>query len=378
MSSWRAAATAALMVVGVTFGSGIDAGQRAVRIGVQLPLSGERAAVGRTIKSGVEMAVEAVNREGGVGGVPVEVIYEDDQDTEQGAREAVKKLVQDHRVVAVIGELFSRYVMASREIVEQAGVPYLTGGTSPRTTEQTRWIFRVGASDAVLADLLARYAVGDLKLNKLAILHDQTGIHNARAEMVVKVLKERYGIEPVVRAGWKPGDRDFTPQLSQIKAHPVQAILALGETGEAGPFLRQVKALGLHARVIAHRDFGATQALEEAGGAAEGVVIVTEYIPALQGPERQAWARAYQERYGIEGNVISAQYYDAVLLLAEAAKRGGVSREGVRLGLEELKGFRGVMADYTFDAKRNGVHRLYVAEITPGKPTLVTILEESL
>jgi ABC-type branched-subunit amino acid transport system substrate-binding protein len=139
--------------------------------------------------------------------------------------------------------------MASRDIVEQAGVPYLTGGTSPRTTEQTRWIFRVGASDALLADLLAQYVVEDLKLNKLAILHDQTGIHNARAEMVVKVLKERYGIEPVVRAGWKPGDRDFTPQLSQIEAHPVQAILALGETGEAGPFLRQVKALGLQTSV---------------------------------------------------------------------------------------------------------------------------------
>jgi branched-chain amino acid transport system substrate-binding protein len=367
-----------LIAVGATFGSGIEAGQKAMKIGVQLPLSGDRAAVGRAIKSGVEMAVEAVNREGGVGGVPVEVIYEDDQDTEQGARDALGKLVQDHRVVAVVGELFSRYVIACRDIVEQAGVPYLTGGTSPRTTEQTRWIFRVGASDAVLADLLARYAVGDLKLNKLALLHDQTGIHNARAEMVAKVLKERYGVEPVVRAGWKPGDRDFTPQLSQLKADPVQAILALGETGEGGPFLRQVKARGLHARVIAHRDFGTRQALEEAGGAAEGVVIVTEYIPALQGPERQAWARAYQERYGIEGNVISAQYYDAVLLLAEAAKRGGVSREGVRLGLEQLKAFRGVMADYTFDAKRNGVHRFYVAEITAGKPTLVTILEESL
>ena len=378
MNSWRAAAAAALMVVGVTFGNGIEAGQRAMRIGVQLPLSGERAAVGRAIKSGVEMAVEAVNREGGVGGVPVEVIYEDDQDTEQGAREALKKLVQDHRVVAVVGELFSRYVIACRDIVEQAGVPYLTGGTSPRTTEQTRWIFRVGASDAVLADLLARYAVGDLKLNKLAILHDQTGIHNARAEMVVKVLKERYGIEPVVRAGWKPGDRDFTAQLSQVKADRVQAILALGETGEGGPFLRQVKARGLHARVIAHRDFGTKQALEEAGSAAEGVVIVTEYIPALQGPERQAWARAYQERYGTEANVISAQYYDAVLLLAEAAKRAGANRERVRLGLEQLKGFRGVMADYTFDAKRNGVHRLYVTEITAGKPTLVTILEEGL
>jgi branched-chain amino acid transport system substrate-binding protein len=365
-----------LIAVGATFGGQIQAEQKAMKIGVQLPLSGERAAVGRVIKSGVAMAIEAVNRQGGVGGLPVEVIYEDDRDTEQGAREALGTLVRDHQVVAVVGELFSRYVIACRDIVEQAGIPYLTGGTSPKATEQTRWVFRVGASDSLLAELLARYAVEDLKFRKLAILHDRTGIHNARAELVAKVLRERYGIEPLVRAGWKPGDRDFTLQLAQVKAHPVQAILALGETGEGGPFLRQVKSLGLQTQVIAHRDFGVKRALEEAGGAAEGAVIVTEYIPALQAREQQVWARAYQERHGTEANVISAQYYDAVLLLAEAAKRGGPSREGVRVGLEQVKAFRGAMADYTFDAKRNGVHRFYVVKNTGGKPTLVTILEE--
>lgn len=100
MRRGRCAAVGLLIAVGAAFGSGIEAGQRAMRIGVQLPLGGERAAVGRTIKGSVEMAVEAVNQEGGVGGVPVEVIYEDDRDTEQGAREALGKLVQDHRAVA--------------------------------------------------------------------------------------------------------------------------------------------------------------------------------------------------------------------------------------------------------------------------------------
>jgi branched-chain amino acid transport system substrate-binding protein len=121
-----------------------------------------------------------------------------------------------------------------------------------------------------------------------------------------------------------------------------------------------------------------TRALEEAGGAAEGVLIVTEYMPALQGAEGQAWAKAYQDRHGVEANVISAQYYDAVLLLMEAAKKGGATREGVKLGLERLHGFPGVMADYTFDAKRNGVHRFYVVKITGGKPTLAAVLEEGL
>lgn len=375
----RGARIAVVTVVGVlvaAFGADAQGGQKAIRVGVQLPLSGERAPVGRTIKNGIAMAAEAVNRDGGVEGTPLEVIYEDDQDTEQGAVEALRRLTRDHRVVAVIGELFSRYVMASQELVEQERIPYLTGGTSPRTTEQTRWIFRVGASDALLADLLTRFAVERLKLRRLALLHDRTGIHNARAELVVKVLQEKYRIAPLVRAAWKPGDRDFSSQIGQVMANHVEAILVLGETAEGGSFLRQVKALGVEARVIAHRDFGAKRVLEEAGEAAEGAMIVTEYIPELQGPERQAWARSYQERYGTEANVIAAQYYDALLLLVEAVKRGGPSREGVQVGLQHLKGFRGVMADYTFDENRNGVHRFYVVRITGNKPALAAVLEE--
>ena len=360
----------------MVFGARLRAEQKSIKIGVQAPLSGERAPIGRIIKNSVEMAVEDLNKKGGINGVSLEVVYEDDQDTEQGAIEAIKKLVQDPQVVAVIGELFSRFVMASKDLVEQQGIPYLTGGTSPRTTENAKWIFRVGASDSLLTNLIARYVVEDLKLKNLAVLHDSTGIHNTRAEMVVKILQEKYGIIPLVRESWKPGDKDFKPQLEKVKSSPVQAIIALGETAEGGPFLKQVKALGIQVPIVAHRDFGVKKVLEEAGEAANGVLIVTEYIPALQEPERQAWTVDYQKRYGIEPNVIAAQYFDAVLLLAEAAKKGGAGREGIKTGLKQLKGFQGVMADYTFDEKNNGVHRFYVARIEGGKPTLVTMLEE--
>lgn len=357
-------------------GTRLWAEQKSIKIGVQAPLSGERAPIGRIIKNSVEMAVEDLNKKGGINGLSIEVVYEDDQDTESGAVEAIKKLIQDPQVVAVIGELFSRFVMASKDLVEQQGIPYLTGGTSPRTTENAKWIFRVGASDALLANLMARYVVEDLKLKNLAVLHDSTGIHNARAEMVVKILQEKYGITPLVRESWKPGDKDFKPQLEKVKSNPVQGIMALGETAEGGPFLKQVKALGIQVPIIAHRDFGVKKVLEEAGEAANGVLIVTEYLPALQEPERQAWTVEYQKRYGVEPNVIAAQYFDAVLLLAEAAKKGGANREGIKTGLKQLKGFPGVMADYTFDEKNNGVHRFYVARIEGGKPTLVTVLEE--
>ena len=73
--------------------------------------------------------------------------------------------------------------------------------------------------------------------------------------------------------------------------------------------------------------------------------------------------------------MIAVQYYDALLLLAEAARKGGPTRTGVKSGLEHMKAFPAIMANYTFDAARNGVHRFYLAKVTGGKLTLVKILD---
>src|SRR5215470_16808532 len=99
-------------------------------------------------------------------------------------------------------------------------------------------------------------------------------------------------------------------------------------------------------------------------------------MPSLLDAERQSWAQAFQQRYGREATIIAAQHYDALLVLAEAMKRAGATRGQVKTGLEQLRGFHGVMADYTFDAKRNGVHRFYLVRIRGGKPVLEALLEE--
>jgi branched-chain amino acid transport system substrate-binding protein len=376
MTRDRTLAISLLVLVSLALGEHAHSATDAITIGVQLPMSGERAVVGRIIRNAIEMAVEEVNRNGGIKGTPLQPVYEDSGDSAESAAAAARKLIEDHQVVAIVGELFSPFVLASRDRVEKAGVPYLTGGTSPRTTENARWVFRVAASDTLLADLMARYVAQPLKLRKLAILSSRIGVHNARAELLVKVLHDKYGITPAVRETWKPDDRDFSTQLAAVNADPVQAIIALGETAEAAAFLRQAKALTPDVLVIAHRDFGARAALAEAGEAAAGVLIVTEYVPGFLDRERQAWAQAFQRRYGAEPGIIGAQYYDAVLLLAAAMRTSGTTREQIKAGLEQLRAFRGVMGDYTFDARRNGLHRFYVARIIAGQPRLEAVLDE--
>ena len=208
--------------------------------------------------------------------------------------------------------------------------------------------------------------VTELHVKNVAILHDKTGIHNQRADLITRVLKDKYKIVPVLDATWAPGDRNFTLQLEQVKASHAETILALGETPEGGSFLKQVGSSGAHAQVIAQRDFGVKRVLDEAGGAAEGAVVITEYSPDLQGAATKTWNAAYSRQFGGDANVIAAQYYDALMLVAQALKTGGVSWAGVKSGLEHLKGFPGVVADYTFDADRNGVHRFYVAKVSAG------------
>jgi ABC-type branched-subunit amino acid transport system substrate-binding protein len=91
---------------------------------------------------------------------------------------------------------------------------------------------------------------------------------------------------------------------------------------------------------------------------------------------RQAWARNYQQRHGEEPSIIAAQHYDAVLLIAEAVRRTAADRVRVKAALDQLDRFSGVMADYTFDAAHNGVHRFLVARISQGKPVLEAVLGE--
>ena len=357
----------------VCFSIGLQAADtKTLKVGVQLPLTGERADVGKLMQTALQMALDKVNAGKGQ---KLELVWADDESTTDGIAKSLDKLVHDPQVIAIAGEINSPLVMASAPIVDKEGLPYITGGSSPRTTAASPWIFRAGASDSLLTKFLVDYMTDELKAKDIAILHDKTGVHNQRAGLVADALKEK-GIVPSVNGTWSPGDRNFTAQLEQVKAAHAKVLLALGETAEGGAFFKDAKTAGIQAQIIAHRDFGAKSVLDAAGNAADGALIFTEYAPALMGQSTQAWAAAYKKRFGADANVIAAQYYDALLLIAEAVKTGGSTRAGVKSGLEHLKAYPGVMANYTFDANRNGVHRFFVAKVGGGKLSLLKVLKE--
>lgn len=348
-----------------------------IKIGVQIPITGERASVGRLMANGLQMAADAINSRGGENAISVEIVLQDDGSTTDGALKSAEALAGNAQVLAIVGEINSPLVLAGAPVIDKAGVPYLTAGSSPRTTAASKWIFRAGASDALMADLLSRYLVENLHMKSYAIVHDKTGIHNQRSEMIAALIGEKYGLKALATGTWAPGDRDFSTALKEVEAQRPMVLLAFGETPEGAAFLRQSAALHANTQIVTQRDFGVQRVLDEAGAAGEGTIVITEYAPELQDPVTQAWNAEYRRHFGGDANVIAAQYYDSLMLLAEAAKIGGRSRSGIQSGLQQLKGYQGIVGDYTFDASRNGIHRFFIARVSAGKLSPVTVLEEN-
>jgi branched-chain amino acid transport system substrate-binding protein len=103
------------------------AGDSAVKIGVQIPLTGERSAVGRLIGNGLQMAVDALNSS--APSAKVELVFADDASTPEGALKSINDLVKDPKIVCVLGEINSPLVLASAPVVNTERIPNLTAGT---------------------------------------------------------------------------------------------------------------------------------------------------------------------------------------------------------------------------------------------------------
>ncbi len=97
--------------------------------------------MGRLIVNGLQMALDAVNE--GEREPRLEITLADDESTPEGAVKAIGELACDPRILAVVGEINSPFVMASVPVINKEELPYLTAGSSPRTTVSSPWIFRV-------------------------------------------------------------------------------------------------------------------------------------------------------------------------------------------------------------------------------------------
>jgi len=323
--------------------------QEKIVIGMNLPMTGPLASAGIDAARGAQMAVDELNRAGGVLGHRLELIIEDNKGEVEAAIVAAERLAYVHKVHVVIGPNYSFIIAATHDIYWRAGVPNLMYGTRPDLTKLGNpYLFRTRPSDALTAPAAVTYAVEKLGAKRIVILYQLDDFGVGGKEALIKACKDLYGMAPVTTVGASLELRDYTGIWMEIaKSDPDVVFQWLHGGLHAGLSLRARYELGLvHIPVLGTTAVNEPGTVEVAGvEAVEGVMVMGDFfMDEIKVRLFNGW---YYERYGefILG-INSLTAYDTVHLVAKAIERAGVvEREAIRAALIGLK-MEGVVTTY--------------------------------
>ncbi len=346
-----------------------------ILIGVCTGLTGAAPMDGERTKQGVTLAVEEINKKGGVLGKNLRVTFEDDQATPNGAVNAVNKLCSEN-IVGLIGPHLSGNVMAVQGIVQRAQLPMLTGGTSPALLNANNpWFFRIRASDAIVAPIATKYLIENLKCKKIGMIFDNDAFGTGAKNVVADYLKTIN--LPFFAEGYNTGDTDMTGQILKLKDAGVDGLLVWGHDVEDAIVAKQVKQLDLKGPFIGNPGFAMSHLLDLIGTTnSEGLYTVTDFIANSPEPEIRKYVKNFEKKYNnIQPELYATAYYGAVYVLADAIKRAGsTDKEKIRTALLQTKKLRGVMCTYTANAKGEMVHEAIVAIIKNKVPQKIKVI----
>lgn len=349
-------------------------GEEPIKIGSVLRLS-IGAEHGIPAKRGVQMAVDEFNRSGGLQGRKVEVIFEDEKDSPTAAVNAVQKLVNVDKVIALCGPMTSGATLASYKSAEEAKVPYITPtATSPKISGASPYLYRGCSRIDTQARVLTEYIARNWKPKSVAILYSNEPYGKGCAEVFGKEF-EKLGVKKVAEESFLRGSRDFKAQLTKIKAANPDILFIPGYTPETAPAAAQARQLGLKQRIVGVYGDMDPEYAKLAGKAAEGHLIAGEYDEDYDTPKNKAFKKNYYEAAKQAGEPVNIMFaaltYDATSMILEGIRKNGPTSEGIKKFLDEVKDFDGVTGKLSFNAEhdiqRAGTEGVYLFEIKGGR-----------
>jgi branched-chain amino acid transport system substrate-binding protein len=350
-------------------GPGVTDNTGPIVIGYYGDLSGRTSNFGQSTKEGVLMAADEINKAGGINGRQVSILSEDDEGRPEKAATVVTKLIDQDKVIALLGEVASGNTLAAAPKAQTAKVPMISpSSTNPAVTQVGDYIFRVCFIDPFQGEVMAKFAVNTLKAKKAAIMLDFNSPYSRGLTEFFEASFKKMGGEIVNQQSYTQGDRDYKGQLTAIRSANPDVIYVPGYYGEVGVIAKQAQQLGIKAPMLGGDGWDATQLWELGGDALNGYFISNHYSIDDPSPAIQKFVTDYQGRYNKRPDALAALGYDSMKVLAEAIKVGG-STEGQKLrdAIAKTQNFAGVTGAISLDAQRNAVKPAVVLKLQDGK-----------
>ena len=351
---------AAGLAVGITapyvIGSAARAAGDTIKIGMCAPVTGPAAESGGYAVKGAKLALEAVNKAGGVLGKQLELIVEDDQTTNPGIVLAFSKLAAQSDIVGFLGSIRSTQVHAMAPDVLKLGKPVMIGGTDPNLTHMgNQWLFRCRPNDSYSGSVIADYGVNTLGKKKWFVLHSTDAFGTAGGKALTDALG-KIGATTTDQ-GYANQSQDFTPVVLAIKQSGAD-ILGTYFTFEndLGIFARQLRQLGVTIPWVGSPSIVNITALKLAGPALYGTFGVADYAEDSSDASK-AFGKLYRDAVKVAPDNQSSWPYDAINVLAQGIKTANSTDPAkIREAILSIKKYAGAEGEYNFDQNGDGLH----------------------
>jgi branched-chain amino acid transport system substrate-binding protein len=318
-----------------------------IKIGVDGPFTGGSSSMGVSMRDGVRLATEEINKAGGVLGRQILLVERDDEAKNERGVQIAQELISKEKVVAAVGYINTGVGLASERFFQEAKIPVMNNvATGSVLTHQfddqpENYIFRNAAHDSIQAPMIAEEAV-KRGYKKVAILADSTNYGQLGRQDLEKALALK-GIKPVAEEKFNIKDVDMTAQLLKAKEAGAEVVLTYGIGPELAQIANGMTKLGWKVPIIGSWTLSMANFIDNAGPGGEGARMPQTFIQEPTTPKRQSFIVSYLRAYNpknsrIESPVSAAQGYDSVYLLAAAIKQAG-STDGPKIkeALENLK-----------------------------------------
>ena len=352
-----------------------------ILIGGVGPITGPAAYIGLGGRDGLAMAIKEINAAGGVNGRKFKLIFEDDGHSPTKALGAVKKLIDQDKVFMIFGAGGSNATVGTIDYVkEQQRVMYVSFASAPAVTFPfNTYLFR-GATTEVprYGELYSEFIADGLKAKKVAIMNGREEYPKNEGNALATTLKDVYKAEIVSRVEFNIGDKDFTPQLLEVKKSGAQVIAFFGNPAEAAIAMRQARELGIDQKFFVGAtmvDKAFTAAAKENAEGATGFSLIP-FLPGTKNADLQAWEAKWKKEYPNlpvgRPNVFDVMDYTDMFVIAEAIKKAGpdLTTKTLISGLEQIKDFSqsSLASPITFTNKHHiGNLTLTVMEVKDGQ-----------
>lgn len=324
-----------------------------IRIGINAELTGSVPVVGKSCVNAARMAIEEANAHGGIAvgdkTLPVEIQVEDNEDKAESAAAVAQKFVSS-RMVAMVGPNASRNAIPAAVVAESNRLLMISPwSTNPKLTEGKTHIFRACFTDDFQGVVVSAFVIKKLNLHAAAVLFDMASEYNKGIAEVFKAEFTKAGGTIGAFESYSTGDKDFSAQLSKIKASGAEVLFLPNYYNEVPLQIQQARQQGFTGAIVGSDSWGSEEILKLGKDIMNGCFFTTHYAPDIATEKAKKFIADYQARYGSKPDDVAALTYDSFgMLLESIRKAASKDPDKVLAQLSTLSEFTGVTGTMKF------------------------------